>query len=135
MENIKETLEREIQEEIESLGEFDLGSAERKAMVDSITKLTDRLIEIGKIEAESRHKDANRLLEEVKIEKEERIKLKQAKDNNILKWVEIGVTIVGIAVPTAVKIWGTNKTLRFEETGTVTTMSGRAHINSLFSKK
>ena len=29
-------------------------------------------------------------------------------------------------------VWGTNKTLKFEETGTVTTSAGKSHINKLF---
>jgi hypothetical protein len=117
MEEIKSTLKREIQYELEKLDEFEVGSPEHKAATDNVAKLVDRLIEIEKAENDAKHRD------------------KQVKSGNALKWVELGVMVVGIAVPTVVKIWGTNKTLRFEETGTVTTMSGKAHINSLFSKK
>ena len=44
--------------------------------------------------------------------------------------IDVGtlVTTVGLTV------WGTFKTLKFEETGTVTTNAGRNFINKLFRK-
>ena len=46
-----------------------------------------------------------------------------------------GIALGGIVLPLAVTIWGTLKTLKFEEEGTVTTMMGRGFINKLIPKK
>ena len=146
MDEIKTKLMEELESEIEGLQNLDVGSNEHKMAVEDITKLADRVIEIFKIEGESERKAREYLFDKDKLEKElneriksreldERTKAEQAKDNRKFKWLEIGIAVIGIAVPTIVKVWGTNKTLKFEENGTVTTMSGRAHINSLFTKK
>lgn len=45
------------------------------------------------------------------------------------------ITVVISGVGTIVTIWGTLKTLKFEEVGTVTTMAGRNFINNLFKRK
>ena len=49
--------------------------------------------------------------------------------------VRNGITIASIVIPTAVTIWGTLKSFKFEETGTVTTTIGRGFINKLIPKK
>lgn len=42
--------------------------------------------------------------------------------------------LVGVAVPALITIWGTKITFEFEETGTITTMAGKALINKLFKR-
>ena len=49
------------------------------------------------------------------------------------KWKN-GISVAGIVVPIVVTVWGTLKTLKFEETGTVTTNAGRSFMNRLFKK-
>lgn len=146
MDEIKTKLVQEITDELDDLQEIEIGTQEYKTTVEGITKLADKVIEMEKLEADALQKARSYELDKNKFnrEMEERIKAReieestkkeQAKDNRKFKWLEIGIAVVGIAVPTIVKIWGTNKTLKFEETGTVTTMAGRSHINSLFTKK
>ena len=45
---IRELLNDEIRDEIERLGELEIGSEPYKATVDGVTKLFDRAIEIGR---------------------------------------------------------------------------------------
>ena len=45
------------------------------------------------------------------------------------------ITAAGIVIPSLITIWGTFKTLKFEEQGTVTTIMGRGFINKLLPKK
>ena len=146
MEHIKEQLYAEVESELETLSGLDVGSDEYKVAVEGLAKLIDRSIEIKKIELDDQAKKENRDFEREKYEAEKQekalvretetsMKLEQAKNDKKFKWIEIGIAVAGIVIPTGIKVWGTLKTLKFEETGTVTTLSGKAHVNSLFSKK
>lgn len=114
---IRELLNDEIRDEIERLGELEIGSESYKATVDGVTKLFDRAIELEKSD----------------VERQER--LKQAKEDKVDRWVKNAISVAGIIIPMSVTIWGTLKTLKFEETGTVTTIMGRGFINKLLPKK
>ena len=118
--NIETLLKEEIQSEFETLKTVNTGSEEYKATVDGLTKLVDRAIEIEKFNAEREDND---------------LKREQMKDEKIDRWVKNGLTFVSVAVPAALTVWGTYKTLKFEETGTITTMMGRGFINKLLPKK
>ena len=62
-------------------------------------------------------------------------KSQQMEDERKDRLVRNGITIASIVIPTAVTIWGTLKSFKFEETGTVTTTIGRGFINKLIPKK
>jgi len=106
-----------IVEELETLRDMEVGTEQYKATVDGVAKLMDRAIEMNKID--------NELYEKEKQREEEK---KDRLIRNIL-------TGAGIAIPAALTIWGTLKSLKFEETGTVTTIVGRGFINKLLPKK
>lgn len=72
-------------------------------------------------------------LKQLEFEKE--LKAKQMDDERKDRWVKNSITAAGIAIPSIITIWGTLKSLKFEETGTITTMAGRSFINRLFPKK
>lgn len=124
MSDVKTLLNEEIQMELENLKDLEMGTDEHKISVDLITKLLDREIELKKLENE----------ESKRVEDNEFKKL-QAKDENKDRLIRNGLTAAGIVIPTIVTIWGTLKTLKFEETGTVTTMMGRGFVNKLLPKK
>ena len=63
------------------------------------------------------------------------MKSKQMKEERIDRIVKHGLTALSIASSIGLTAWGTCKTLKFEETGTVTTSAGRNFIRNLFSKK
>lgn len=115
--SIPTLLRDEIQDEFKRLSELELGSEEYKITVDGLTKLVDRQIEIEKLESEN-------------TEKHKREETEQK--DRIVGYIMTGA---GILIPVGVTIWGTLKTLKFEETGTVTTMAGRNFINRLFNRK
>ena len=122
------TLNEEIQDELQNLGQMELGSDQYQKTVEGISKLMDRSIEMKKFDAEMTNKEtcqANDL--ELRVQQLEAEK----KDNKIRN----GITIAGIVIPTAVTIWGTLKSFKFEESGTVTTIMGRGFINKLLPKK
>jgi len=128
MDEIKSQLKAEIKYELERLEDAETGSDEYKVTVDGLVKLVDRAIELEKIDVESVEKEKDRKFDE-------KLKTEQAKDNRTDQLIRNGIAIAGIVVPTAVTIWGTLKTLKFEETGTVTTIMGRGFINKLIPKK
>ena len=45
------------------------------------------------------------------------------------------ISAAGIIIPSLLTIWGTFKTFKFEQEGTVTTIMGRGFINKLLPKK
>lgn len=128
MESIRELLDEEIQVEFEKLSKLEVGSESYKAAVDGLTKLVDRAVEIDKTEMENATK-----IEAQNIEND--LKALQIKEDNRDRWVRNGIAIAGIIVPSVLTVWGTLKSFKFEETGTVTTILGRGFINKLLPKK
>lgn len=129
--NYKEALDGEISTELEVLESMETNSEDYKIMVEGLTKLIDRSMELEKIEI-SKAQEAEKIkneAEKIKFEAE------QAKTNKIFQWIGYGISAAGIVIPVAVTIWGTKVTLNFEKEGTVTTMMGRGFINKLLPKK
>lgn len=126
--SIKTLLDEEIRGEIENLKDVEAGTDQHKAAVDSLTKLLDRSIEMDKIDYELQEKydsrEAELKLKEKQIEDERR----DQKIKNILS----GISIVG---GMGLTVWGTCKSIKFEETGSFTTIMGRGFIQKLLPKK
>lgn len=125
--DIKTLLDEEISNELETLGGLEIGSEEYKTTVDGITKLMDKKIELEKSERDAKVKDRDYELESKKL-----VQIDNDKKDQLFK---NGIAIAGIVIPSLITIWGTFKTLRFEETGTVTTIMGRGFVNKLIPKK
>lgn len=126
--SIDNLLEVEIEEKLNKISEMEPGTDEYKLAVDSVTKLLDRTIEMNKIDVdrkerkEIREEDAKTRLESEKVEKKKYL-------------IDKILTALSIGIPALLTIWGTKKSLKFEETGTVTTIMGRGFINKLLPKK
>lgn len=126
--SIRNLLDEEIQDEFEELKKMELGSDNYKTTVDGVIKLVDRAIEIDKFVAEGEDKEVSRDIDtewktiQMDNEKKERL-------------IQNSIAISGIIIPVVVTIWGTLKTFKFEEEGTVTSMLGRGFINKLLPKK
>ena len=126
----RDLLEKEVNAKMEELEYFDPHSDEYKAAVDSLTKLTDRILEFEKLELDETKTQINRQIEYEKINVEEEKVTNEKRDNKIKNWL----TAAGIVVPTGLAVWGTFKSIKFEETGTITTIAGRNFFNKLFKK-
>lgn len=124
--DIETMLHEEIAKDFEKLKTMEVGSDEYKAASDSLTKFIDRAIEMEKNQNEKEDKDECR-----EIDKE--LKLKQMMDDQKDRLIRNAMTGVNILGGIALAIWGTNKTLKFEETGTITTWAGKKFISKLFS--
>ena len=121
---IKETLYKEIEDELQALNEIEVGTDEYKSSVDGVTKLLDRAIEIEKHEAEMKEREAERIAKNIQVAEEQ-------KDRVVKNYIAAG----GVVLPLLVTIWGTLKSFKFEKDGTITTIMGRGFINKLLPKK
>lgn len=121
---IKETLYKEIEDKLQALNEIEVGTDEYKSSVDGVTKLLDRAIEIEKHEAEMKEREAERIAKNIQVAEEQ-------KDRVVKNYISAG----GVVLPLLVTIWGTLKSFKFEQDGTVTTIMGRGFINKLLPKK
>lgn len=145
MDEIKELLDTEISNELSNLGDLERGSETYKVAVDGITKLMDKRIEMEKLERDTQAKDKDREIESKKAEGDltdkaksreiDEKKLAQIANEKNDQLFKNGIAIAGIVIPSMITIWGTFKTLKFEETGTVTTIMGRGFVNKLIPKK
>lgn len=128
MTNIETLLHEEIQDGFDALSRMERGTETHKTTVDEVAKLFDKAIEIEKLEIEAKERAKAR-------EIEASLKRAQMEEDRKDRRVKNGIAIGGIVIPLAVTVWGTVKTLKFEEEGTVTTMMGRGFINKLIPKK
>ena len=114
---IQTLLNEEISTLFAKLDTLTPGTEEYAKTNDELVKLVDRAIKMESFSIEN----ANKLKEMEDEKKDRRVK-------NVLT----GVSIVG---GFALTVWGTVKSIKFEETGTITTIMGRGFINKLLPKK
>lgn len=125
---IEKLLHDEIVDELGGLNTLELGSDKYKVTTEGIVKLMDRAIEMDKLSKELDERQANRN-EDLELKyRQIDAEIRDRKIKNV-------ITVVISGVGTIVTIWGTLKTLKFEEVGTVTTIAGRNFINNIFKRK
>jgi hypothetical protein len=125
---LEDLLEEEVKSQLEGLKDIEMGTDEYKATVDGVVKLADRVIKIKELDYDASDKiDARET--EVAIKKQQ---MKEEKNDRIIR---NGIAIAGIVIPTAVTIWGTIKSIKFEQEGTITTIMGRGFIQKLLPHK
>ena len=101
---------------------------EYKATVECVTKLMDRSIEIKKLTFDQTNKLSRQVFDD-------KAKVKQDEEDRKDRLIKNCISIAGIVIPALITIWGTLKSLKFEQDGTVTSMAGRAFVSRLFPKK
>lgn len=135
MDNIEQLLDQEIASQFEAIKDLELGSEEYKAGIDAIAKLLDKKAELEKINVDASDKSLNRAQAQLNHVNEMRLRQEQMdeekKDRRWRNWLGVA----GIAIPSLITVWGTLKSLKFEETGTITTPIGRGFINKLLPRK
>lgn len=131
MSEIETLWDAEIKNELELLSTRDIGTEESKAMIDGITKLMDKKIELMKFNADCQQKKDNHDLNQLEYELKKQ-QLREDKKDRLVKNIMTGA---GIALPLLVTIWGTIVSLNFEKEGVVTTGAGRGFVNKLFHWK
>lgn len=125
---LKELIQKEVESELKVLSTTDVGSDKYKATVDHIVKLTDKVIDMEKLKIESEKAS------------------EQLNANSDLKWQEIEanskdrktqnrIAIAGLIVNSALIVWGTLKTFKFDNTSTVTSTLGRDILRRFVPRK
>lgn len=126
--SIDTLLHEEIQNELGELKKIQVGTDQYKVTVDGLTKLMDRAIEMKKSDIEAEERAESR-------EIETNLKIKQMEDEQKDRVARNCIGVAGIVIPTLLTIWGTIKTIKFEQEGTVTTIMGRGFFQKLLPKK
>ena len=124
----EELLHEEIESELKCLKDLEIGTEQYKVTVDGLVKLVDRAIEIDKLNLEAEEKSKNRL-------NDVDFKHKQIEEERKDRLIRNCISAAGIVIPSLITIWGTLKTFKFEEDGTITTVMGRGFINKLLPTK
>ena len=117
-----------IVNELKNLKETKGETDEYKATVECVTKLMDRSIEIKKLTFDQTNKLSRQVIDD-------KAKVKQDEEDRKDRLIKNCISIAGIVIPALITIWGTLKSLKFEQDGTVTSMAGRAFVSRLFPKK
>ena len=126
--SIKSLVDDEIRSEIEEISKIEVGSEKHKVSVDALAKLLDKSIELEKLDVEAQEKYESRMAEN-------ELKKKQMEDEKRDRFVKNVLTGVSVVGGFGVTIWGTLKSLKFEENGVVTSIMGRGFIQKLLPKK
>lgn len=125
MKSIQEQLTEEIKEQLKVLDDsVEMVSEKHPEAVNGIAKLTDKVIEIEKLN-----------IEREKIENEKEIKLKEMSEEKKDRLIKNVLTGLSIGLPVATAIWGTIVTFANEKDVPVTTIMGRGWIQKLLLKK
>lgn len=121
---IETMLHKQLVTELNELKDAEVGSEQRRATVDEMTKLMDRAIKMEELGIEREAKENDRLL-----------RIQQMDEDRKDRLVKNCMTAAGIILPVMLTVWGTLTSLKFEEEGTVTTIVGRGFVNKLLPKK
>lgn len=126
--SIKEKIVEEFDSQMDILHDMKLGTDEYKVTVDGITKLADRAIELEKLEAEMKSKNADRELETY-FKTQELATAK--KENKTRTAVDLVKTVAPIAAAFAMGIIS----MRWEKVDTLTSTAGKSSLRDLIRFK
>jgi hypothetical protein len=128
MNYVETLLEEEITREFKVLSDLETGTVEYKTTVDGLDKLMGRAIEIDAEKAARKEKRES-------TNSENYYRTQQLEADNKDRLVKNVLSAVSIIGGFALTVWGTKTSIKFEETGTITTIMGRGFINKLLPKK
>ena len=124
---IKNILWDEIEKEVKELSRMQIGTDQYKVTVDGIARLSDKIIELEKLESENAAKDFENFArtEEQELKREQ---LKSEKrDRAVKNVITVGTAVLSVAVYALAFIASTN----FEREGSFTTEGGKNSIRQL----
>ena len=131
----KEQLVKEIGSLITELENTTAGSDEYKKISDDLTKLLGKFNDMNRTDLEYWDKQDTREKDyEIRM-KDHELREKQLMEEKLDHRVKNGLTAASIFGGLALTIWGTVISLKFEETGSITTDPGREFIKKLFNWK
>ena len=117
---LKTLLDDAVETGFNKLDKMDVGSDKYISTAKVLNEMSDRIIKIDEQKAE----EENRKIDE-------KLRLKQMKQEQIDRYVKHGLTAVSVVGGLALTVWGALASWKFEETGTVTSLAGRKFVNNL----
>lgn len=138
--NITAFLEQKIEDSYRELEETSMDDQKKQeALSKRLSLLVTKAVEAEKIDLENELK-SRQFDEEIDFKRNQLtteldIKVQQLEDNRKDRKWQYVLTGASIVIPTLVTVWGTLKSLKFEEEGTITTSVGREFIRELFKRK
>lgn len=118
--------QEQIEQMYKDLKKLEPGSKEYDSLVTDITKLTESLNDMTKFRIELEEKARAR-------EDENAIKVQAMEEEKKDRKWKNGIAVAGIAIPSALTVWGVLKSLKFEETGIVGSTAGRTFMNKILN--
>lgn len=147
---MRDLLEQEIIDEIDGISTKKFNDDEYTIGVNGVAKLLDAHEKLGKLEVEEckiqLEKDKQEMAHEIELAKIEmqaqtnelekaklEITEKQNSTQKKIGYAQIGATLLVAAVGVAVKVWGTKKTMDYDENGVIpTNEASKFWIRDLF---
>lgn len=133
MNSIDTKLELEIERELDAMYDMEVGSQEHTAAVRNLKELGVLVIDMRRLDVDEHDKSERRDAEERAREAEERNKFEDRKAEWKHRMINYILNALGIGLPLVVVVWGTKKSFKFEETGTITSQGGREIFKKLYS--
>lgn len=127
--SIKELLNEEIAEEIQTLSTLGAGSKEKSTAIEDLTKLYKLRIEENKSEWEADEKYNRRVMEDEANTRDDELKQIQIAEQVKDRYFRLGIAAAELMIPLMFYgIW-MKKGFKFEETGTYTSTTFRGLFN------
>lgn len=122
--SVKNAITEEFYDQLGRLGKMELGDDKYKNTVDGVTKLADRIIELEKLENESKFKADTR-------ETEYSLKMQLMNEEKRAQMIRNGIEGVKIVGGLGLAAWAFVASMNFEKEGTLTTEGGRNALRQL----
>ena len=129
-EEIRQSLDEEILNELQDLGNLDPGSEEHSRAIDSLTKLYKIKIEEVNNAWDNDEKYNRRLMDDRHHESEEKLKKDQLAEQIKDRYFRLGIEVAGIVLPLIFYAAWMRRGFKFEESGTFTSTT----FKGLFQK-
>ena len=133
MNSIDTKLEMEIERELDAMYDMEVGSQEHTAAVRNLKELGVLVIDMRRLDVDEEDKSARRDAEERAREAEEHNKSEDRKAEWKHRVINYILSAFSIGLPLVVVVWGTKKSFKFEEVGTISSQGGREIFKKLFS--
>lgn len=121
---------QEVKDQLEELHKLQVGTNEYKTTVDGVTKLMDKAIEMEKIDIELEEREKTREME-YELKKEQ---MKNEKKDRRVGHILSGAGVIASIAGTASTVYIALKSLKFEETGSITSFVGKSFLGKVFRK-
>ena len=138
-ENIQQKMDEEIESELKKLDSLTPGSKEYTEAANALTTLYKARLDEVKIQNDAKDKADRREMEDMQHSDELVFKQhdmeaddERRKEDKLHRWIDSGVKVLGVLVPSLLYAYFGVKGMKFEETGTVTSFFNKQNLGQIF---